>query len=828
MREAKPAGSGSALKMPRFKHPDGTAAPAGWPIRLIFHSTLAAMFRHHLIVAFRHLARHRAFSLVNLLGLTLGLTCALLIYAYVQHELTVDHFHTQADRIFRVTYAIRGDVDRTLAVTPNVVLPLARREFPEVRDGVRLLLNESLVSLPDQRKFDEDRVIWADSSFFNLFSFGDREMMRTALTRPRTVVLTESTARRYYGDRPAVGQVLFLGTDTTAYQVTGVIPDVPARSHLQFDLLVSFYSLGKWATGRETFSMANYYTYLLLNRPEDAAAVEARIPPILRRELGEDRASIISFALQPLKEVYLHSAQISYNPGQGDLERVYLFGAIAILILLIAGINYVNLTTARAVDRAREVGLRKVVGAHKGHLVAQFMGETLLLTLAGLFLASILLPVLMPVFSRWVGRELVLTSDWAFWSSFLGLGLAVAVLAGAYPALVLSRYRPISVLRGSFARSGRGLWLRQGLVVFQFAISILLIVSALVIQRQLHFVQSKQLGYDREHLLTLPLDRQMLRRLPALKRALMQLPGVERASACTESPHDIQGGYSIGFPGEQEEAYRAVRAMAIDEDFVATAGLELIAGSNFLPGVLEKEAHFFLLNEQAVQALGLTPAEALGRQVDLNGREGVIQGVVRDFHLASLREAISPLVLFNEYQMHTLLLRLGPADVAQTLAALEASWNEQVPHRPFSYEFVDEAYGRLYAEEQRMGSLFSVFAGLAIVIACLGLLGLSAYVTLRRTKEIGIRKVLGASVWSIVQLLSAKFTALVGLGFVVAAPLSWYLMDRWLMGFAYKVPVGVYTLVLAGLLVLLLAWVTVGYQAWQAASANPADSLRDE
>ena len=786
------------------------------------------MLLHYLRISLRHLARQRAFTFVNLFGLTLGLVCGLLIYTYVQHERHVDAFHADADRIFRVIYTIRGEVEETIALTPNIVMPLARREFPEVVDGVRVYAGQSLVRLPDQRMFEESQVIWADSTFFSVFSFGEAARLRAALTRPRTVVLTESLARKYYGNTPPVGQLLFVGNDTTAYQVTGLIPDVPARSHLQFDLVISFYSLGGWANREETFSSANYFTYLKLRQPEDREAVLARIPPVVARELGAERAPMLGFDLQPLPRVHLYSSHIAYHPGGGDMDRVYFFGLVAVLILLIAGINYVNLSTARAVDRAREVGLRKVVGARQGQLITQFMGEAVLLTLVALLLAAALVPLLLPAFGQLVGRELSQGQGWERWGGMLAIGGLVAFLGGAYPALVLSRYLPVKVLRGSFHSSRQGIWLRQGLVVFQFVISILLIGGAIVVQRQLDFVQHKKLGYDREHLVVLPLDRRMQARGEALKAAITQLPGVAVASACTESPHQINGGYSLSLPGESETEARLVRAMAVDEDFVPAMGLQVVAGTNFLPGVLDREGYFFLLNEAAVAALGWTAAEAIGRQVDLNGRQGLVQGVVRDFHLASLREEIVPLVLFNEQQLHTLLLRLAPGDVGHTLEGLGQLWAELVPHRPFAYAFVDEQYAALYAEERRMGRLFSVFAFLAIAIACLGLLGLAAYVTLRRTKEIGIRKVLGATAWHIVRLLSGQFTLLVGIAFVVAAPLSWYLMQRWLMGFAYKVPVGWSAVLLSGLVVLALAWGTVGYQSWRAALANPADSLRDE
>ena len=779
------------------------------------------MILHYLKIAFRNVRKHRSVSLINVLGLAIGLASCLLIFSYVRHELAYDTFHEKGDRLFRITYNIQtADFNEHLTVTPNILSPLAQREFPEVEGGLRIFESATIVKHAG-KLFQEDRLLYADSSFFDLFSFsphmGD---LQAALKRPATLVLTQSTAQKYFGEENPLGKTLLIGSNDLPYEVTGVIADVPETSHLKFDLVASYASLGEWAQ-KEQYGSANYYTYLLLNRPESAAAVEGKFAEALLRDMP-DAAIGMHFHLQPLRDIHLRSTPLASGlAGSGDIVYVYLFGAIGLLILLIACINYMNLATARSVDRAKEVGLRKVVGAGRLQLFIQFMGEALIVSLAALGLALVLVQLFLPGFQALTQRAIAVEyfgeMGWGF--MLMGIAVSVALLAGSYPAVVFARLKPITVLRGKYRNSASGVWLRKGLVVFQFAVSIVLIVATLVVKQQLDFVSNKKLGYDKEHLVVLPVDDKIAARLPGLKSALMAHPHIRAAAACTETPHQIRGGYNL-LPGWDDSAEdHLVTAMAIDADFVKTLGLSLLAGTDFTvrEGEIGREDYEFHLNEQAVALMGWTPEEAIGQRVHLNGRKGVVKGVVNDFHTASLHHEISPLVLFSEHTYRRLLVRIAPEEVATTLAHIETVWQQWAAHRPYAYSFLDEQFDSLYHEEQQISKVFTIFSGLAILIACLGLFGLASFTTLQRAKEIGIRKVLGATVPDLVALLSKEFIRLVGISFLIAAPLAWLLMHRWLEAFTYKIEWGVGTLLLAGLGSLLVAWLTLGYQAIRAA-----------
>jgi putative ABC transport system permease protein len=788
------------------------------------------MLKHYLRVTLRSLRFSKGYAALNVVGLAVGLACALVIGLYVRGELAFDRFHANAARIARVTLETP---DGNVVVTPTVLGPMLEREFPEVEETVRLYALggfRPLIVRSDAATGQEAGFVYADSSAFDVFTFplvaGDA---RTALTRPNTVVLTETAARRYFPGGAALGRPLQVNEET--YEVTGVMRDLPPASHLAFDFLASFAST-HWAQ-EEQWGSANFLTYVLFR---DAAAADAFGPKLDERvaqaQQAGDLPPMLGLALEPLRTIHLDV--------EGRRRYVVLFAAIAALILLVACVNYMNLATARAVRRAKEVGVRKVTGAFRGQLVAQFYAEAALLTAFSLALAAGLAALLLPALRAATGAPLALdASDPLVPLGLLAVGVVVTLVAGSYPALLLSSFRPVQVLKGQ-ARSGRGATrLRQGLVVFQFAVSVFLLAGTAVVHRQLRYLQTKDLGFRGEQVVALPVgDRPTQEALPALKRALLALPGVEAASAINSVPGEQRGGYSLTAEGLEVPAdtYVPIGGVPADADVVEALGLELVAGAGFPPAAhLETYApddghYYYLVNEATLRATGWSAEEAVGKRMSVSGdgRWGTLVGVIRDYHFLPLHEEIRPLALFVEGETNELLVRLAPGDVAGALAAVEATWRRLVPHRPFAYRFLDEAFAAAYASERQLGALFGGFALLAVLIACLGLFGLAAYAAERRTKEIGVRKVLGATARDVVLLLSREYAVLVLVGALVAAPFAYLAVTRWLEGFAYRVPVGPGLFLAAGAAALLLALATVAGQALRAAASDPVKALRYE
>lgn len=789
------------------------------------------MLRHYFNIAARSLLKHKTFSIINLFGLAVGLSCCMLIAVYITHELSYDKFHQDADRIYRVTYQINANGQSFhLAVTPNIISPVLQREFPEIENGVRLYPRTQVIKNGD-KVFDENGFLYADSTFFEIFSFNALEGdLTNALKDPQSLILTASMAEKYFGDEHAVNQTLLLGSNQTPFVVKAVIEDAPANSHIDFNFIAPFHYL-KWAT-KEQFGSANYYTYVMLKEGTTGKQVEDKIPALIEKMAGPEARESMAFYLQPLLDVHLYSDEIQADSAiTGDLTYLYLFAAIGFLILLIACVNYMNLATSRSIDRAKEIGLRKVVGAQWKQLFAQFMGEASLISSLALIVALALVYIELPYFNELTERNVQLADFLTLNSLLIMIGVIVLVtfLAGGYPAFVFANFQPIKVLRGAYKNSGSGVWLRKGLVVFQFTISVILITATLVIQNQLQFMQDKKLGYEKDHLIVMP-NGLAADKVESFKSSLKSHPQILYATSCTESPVNIKGGYSL-WAGHVDESPNSnmVTAMAVDPDFVETMGLQIVEGTDYTPSSHESEERLFMLNETAVEMMGWTIDEAVGQKVNLNGRKGRIHAVVNDFHIAPLHRKIEPLVLFLEArQIHQLMVRVAPEDITQTLGFIETQWQEWMPNRPFTYQFVDEQFDQLYKSEERLGQLFSAFAFLAILIACLGLFGLASYTAVQRNKEMGIRKVLGASVSQLVMMLSKDFSILVAIAFVIATPLAWLGMVKWLEGFAYKVPLGLGTFVLAGVIVLLIAWLTTAQQAFKAASTNPIEALRDE
>lgn len=793
------------------------------------------MFRNYLKTAFRNLWRNKVLSGINILGLSVGLAACLLILVFVGDELSFDRFHEQGDRIVRVTMEVSSNGEEMRApVTGTKVAPAFTRDFPEVEKAVRIYNTPKVVQYHD-KLFEEQRFLYADSTFFQIFSFALRQGQATdVLAGPDKLVLTASTARKYFGNENPVGKTLKIN-NTKDYLVTGIVADVPANSQIKFDFVASYASLR--VAKEEHWWNANDITYLLLRRPEAITGLQAKIPGYMRAHSAETQLTgqdYLTYNLEPLRDVHLYSDLSGLEPN-GDLKYIYIFAIIAGLILVIACTNYINLTTAHAAGRAKEVGIRKVIGALRGQLFRQFIGESFIVTFIALLIGVILVKLLLPVFNGLTGKEVtsnVLQSPFTLVSGVL-ITLVISVLAGSFPAMALANFKPVSVLKGSFKSSGTGIWLRKGLIVFQFVISTFLIVSALIVQQQLQYIQDKKIGYNNQQVLVLPTDEQIINKFKLLKQAFKSNPAVKNVTLAYETPTNIQGGYSFKKPEDVQSSM--VKAIPVEKDFVQTLNIPLVAGRDFNntdEKLLQPEGESsfsFILNESAVKNLGWTPAEAIGKQLELDSRQGLIKGVAQDFHFAPLHETIAPLVIFlDEVSWGKILVKINGQDVAGTLADLEATWKQLAPHRPFVYKFLDEEYGKLYGAEQRIGKTFAVFAFLAILLACLGLFGLAAFTTTQRAKEIGVRKVLGASVPDILTLISKDFLKLVALANIIAWPLAWYAMHRWLEDFAYRIPINPGIFILAGLAALVVAFATISFQALKVAVTNPVKALKQE
>jgi putative ABC transport system permease protein len=788
------------------------------------------MLQNYLRTALRALKRRLGYAAINVTGLAVGLACCLLIGLYVRHELSYDRHHADAERIVRVA-SVFNDRD-PVAVSPSIAGPLFTRTFSAVETSARLNPYKDAIVERGARSFrEESGVMAADSTVFDVFTMpfvaGTPE---DALSRPGTVVLTESAAERYFSGSSVdasnpVGASLTI--DDTTYEVTGVVEDPPATSHLQYDALFSWASTS-WAD-REIWGSANFYTYLKLSSPNARAEVEEKIAGLVQEKIGammEERGFDLSYALQPLTGIHLYA--------NGNITYVYLFGAIALLILVVACINFVNLATARSGERAREVGVRKTLGAHRSRLVGQFLVESVVLALAAAVLALAAAEAALPAFEALSGRELagaVSAQPGAVGSLLLG-AVVTGLLAGAYPALVLSDYEPVSVLKGTFGGGPKRGWLRQGLVVVQFAVSMVLIVGTVVIYTQLDYVQSKNLGFDREHVAVLPLSGSLDERFATVQQEMSGVAGVEHVAAVSSIPGGRHGGYQATTEG-MEGREQGITGIVASSGVVDAMGLELLTGDGLPASVPDslQGRYPFVINETMAQRFGWTPQEAVGKPLSLHGREGHVRGVVKDFHVASLRQTIDPLVLFVESSPAPLdhaLVRMRGASVRAAMEGVETAWARLAPDVPFTYRFLDDAYDALYRAEVRTGRVFGVIAGLAILVAILGLVGLAAYSVRRRMKEISIRKTLGATVPGIVRMFSMEVIALVGVAFLVAAPLAYLAAQQWLQRFAYATDVGPWPFLLAVAVTATLAAGTMAAQALRAARTNPAEVLQAE
>ncbi len=813
-----------------------------------------AMLKSHIRIALRNVRKHPLYAGINVLGLTVGVTCCLLIGLYVLHERSYDRFHPKADRIYRLLYysELGGDIagagpEEYLVWGSAAHAPKLEADLPEVEHALRLSgRHETLVAYED-RRFQEERYFFADPAFFEVFGFsllrGDAE---TVLQGPRTAVLSESAVRRYFGQADPIGQTLSLesGEGQGDVTVTGIVADVPANSHLEFDLLFSMDTFEQRARDLDQAykfderGYVDFFTYVLLKEGASAETVADKLPSFVERHYGEglkDPPRTYALALEPITEAY-HSPAGRRQPLQagpvGNPENLTLFSFIGLFILVIACFNFTNLATARSVSRAKEVGVRKTVGAGRGGLMAQFLTEAVLLTTAATLLAALAAWALLPLFRTLAAKEISVQPllDPAVLAWVAGGAVLLGAFAGAYPAFVLSRFRPSRVLKGTVETSGAGL--RKAMVAFQFMLSVALIAGTVVVYEQLAYLRDHPLGFEDRQQLVLDFggDPRVREEIEAIKQEMEALPAVAAASATRSVP----GGY---FPdaGTDVEAPDGTMLdvtfgmFEVDQEFLAQLGVVVVAGRLFSKEMETDASAALVVNAAAAREAGYAdPADIVGKRFEQWGREGDIIGVVADFNYESLRHAVDPLSFRVSPWMRYLVLETATADASEAVAAVRARWAELAPYRPFLYSFLDQSFDALYRAEDRFGALFGTFAVLAIFIACLGLYGLAAYSVQQRTKEIGIRKALGATAASVAGLFSKDFLTLVVIGFVVAVPVSYLAMSRWLEGFAYRIAIGPGVFLLAGGLALLVAVVTVSWQSLRAARLDPVRTLRYE
>ena len=782
------------------------------------------MIWSYLKIALRTLKKHKAYSFINIAGLALGITCCVLMLVWVQDELSFDRFHENAKDIHRILLDPLDAATTHEAVSPPILARKMREEIPEVINATRLIPHGRMLFTYKDKTFFENRGLLADPSFFEMFDFpfvkGDAAL---AFSELRSLVITEKLAVKYFGSENPIGKIVTL-SNKNEYTVTGVIENVPANSHLQFDYIRPFELFSTSGRNLNSWGDVSFYTYIQLQKGSSVQAVNEKLKAMIERE---DPAHNLYY-LQPLTRIHLHS-KFNFDFGaRGNITYVYIFTAAALFVLLIACINFMNLATARSGIRAKEIGMRKVIGAKKADIIKQFYGESLLSSLLALGLAVGLISLLIPTFNNLSGKELTfgLTNNTELILGLVALAVFTGLFSGSYPALFLSSFHPIRVLRGILKSGPRGSLFRKILVVTQFSLTIILIIGTLVIYRQISHIKNINLGYDKEHIVVLPLRGLDSEGFESIKNEFLQYPGIIKASKTSSLPTFIGSGTSgADWEGKDPEVRIQMQINSVDFDYLDTFKMEMAQG-RFFSREFPTDDKGYVLNEAAIKAMGMEAP--VGKRFS-SWFDGHIIGVVKNFHYKSLHTEIEPLILMMDPRYYAYAcLRIQADNVSNTIGFIEEVWKKFIPQFPFEYSFLDEQIDNLYRAEERMGLVFKYFTILAMFIACLGLFGMASFITEQRTKEIGIRKILGASVPNVVTLLSKEFTKLVLLSNIFAWPLAYFVMNRWLQNFAYRTKMGFGIFLLSSSLALVIAFVTVSIQSTKAALANPAEALHHE
>ncbi len=796
------------------------------------------MIRNYFKTTFRYLWNNKVFSFINIIGLVTGICVCFFALLYVHFELNHDTYNLQADNIYRVVTDVKTPTGISYESTSAPVGPAMKAAFPEVKDMARVFMDDMILQ-SNPNNANKEEVAYADSSVFKVFTWPLlRGQLGHMFDAPGNVVLSETAAKRYFGHSDPLGQTLLINGKVKA-TVTGIMKDIPYNSHLRVDFIFSISTLISWDDEgwNHRWNHFGFYTYLLLQHGQSAASLQSKLPAFVNANFNKDEFKY-QLALEPLKRVYLYGKPRGHRTGTsatGSISNVYIISVVAILVLFIACFNFINLTTAFSLQRTKEIGVRKVLGASRYQLILQFFMDALMLCLISFVIVLLLATLLLPLFNQLVGTIVAgnIFTDFQHILWLFLIAVVVGVLSGAYPALFLSGFKPISSLKGKTGSSGTGLVLRRSLVVAQFGISIFLIIATGVVYMQLNFMQNKQLGFQKDHKLVIDyqFDSHINEHADGVKQQLMDIPGVSMVSFSSSIPGTSNNQFVTLIQNSRgENQQQKTDAYFIDDAFLKQFHIDVIAGRGFSHNLAADSMKSMLINQSMLKALGFTNAnDAIGKQFTQLHHQGTIVGVIKDFHNHSFVEIVQPLTLrVDPEHLTNITINITAENVNATVNKLQIAWKSIAPGLPFIYFFADEAYNQQYIAQERFGQLFICFAVVAIVISCLGLVGLSAYNIAQRKKEIGVRKVLGASVSNITLMLSKDFVKLIIIALLITSPVSWLLMNHWLQSFAYRIDIPVWVFVLSGLAAIFIALFTISFQSVKAAIANPVKNLKSE
>ena len=787
------------------------------------------MLNTYFKLAYRNIVKDKAYSIINISGLAIGLAASILILLWVQNELSYDKFHKNAGQLYRITFNM-GDLKAS--VNPAGMPAGLKAEMPVIKNAIRLSTIKTVLFEAGNKKFEEKRVFYADPSFMDVFSFpllqGNRA---TALNNVDGVLITHAMATKYFGNQSPIGKFLRKDNNENVV-VTGVLANVPPNSHLQFDFILPIASLARTDNGlqKNTWEDFSYYSYVQLDKRFNPSAsnllmLEKQMDQIFHKHNPGMEAK---FELQPITKIHLAAERLGDLPGHGSSQYVSIFFIIAILIIIVACINFMNLSTARSARRAKEIGLRKVAGAVRGQLIIQFLSESVFISFLSLLLALSVVYLFLPEFNHLADRKLAIDfTDVKFWISLLSIALLTGIVSGSYPALFLSGFNPVKVLKGNVKSMGGNLLFRNTLVVIQFMVSIVLLVGTIVIYNQLKFIRDRDPGFEKANLIYVPITGDLWNRQQTLKNELKQNPLTSDFTITSDLPTNLSNATGADWEGKDPRLQIAIPRMAVNEDFTHVFRMKIMAGRSFSTSFIA-DSNNYMVNEKMLNVMGLNATNAIGKVLTVQGVKGNIIGVVKDFNFKPIQQAIEPLAISFNKAGGFIVVRTLPGKTSATIQALTKISQQLNPAYPFKFDFLDQDLANLYKGEQQMGNIFNLFAILGIFISCLGLYGLSAFMTEQRTKEIGVRKVLGASVFNLVYMLSTGITKLILIAIVIAIPLSWYAVNSWLSGFAYHINVSWLIFFIAALAALSMAWITVSYEAIKAAIVSPIKSLRTE
>jgi putative ABC transport system permease protein len=789
------------------------------------------MIKNLFKIAIRHIRKHAGYSLLNVLGLTLGISSALFLIIYVSDEVSYDRYHENADRIYRVSSKITETDDQfTWNVAQIPMGPQVVQDYPEVQSFVRFINMPRALYKFEDKEYIEENFYYVDSTLFDIFTYkvirGD---VKSATRDPKKIVLTETVAARYFGSADPIGKTLTAGDNT--FEVTGVIEDVPSNSHFRFDAVAARNNLPKQLG---TWGNFGVFTYLLLPQNIDIKAFETKIQGMYdahMKTIFEPLKIKIEYILEPITRIHLYST----NPGEpeptGSITYVIIFGIVALFLVLIAAMNYMNLATARSASRAREVGLRKVAGSRRGPLVAQFLSESVALTIISLIISVILLIILLPKFNLLAGKSFNLSILYSpvVIISVIGVILIVGILGGSYPAFFLSKFSPVTVLKGEITQGSAGSLFRKILVVIQFTISVAMIVCTLVVFRQLKYLKNMDQGFNQENVLTLQLNQGMVRKYPVLKLALLENNDIKYVTSTNTQIGEGSAKVIFNMETDQGMAQRGINFAVVDHDFIDALGIKIVNGRDFQQDMPSDTLTGVVVNETLAKRMGWS--DAINKKVELGDGSAIrarVIGVMKDYHQTGMYNEIESLMLVYRERNNIIYVKLNGNNTEQTISFIENKWKEIFPDQPFEYTFLSERFNRQFEADEKRGLIFTMFTILTILIACLGLFGLASYMVEQRTREIGIRKVFGANEGVVVRLISKDFLILVAISIIIAVPVAYYFMSNWLKNYVYRTKIGMLLLVCAAILTIIITFIIISFKAYQAAAMNPANSLKTE